>query len=141
MNIIDIINEKDTTESYKTFVEKEIDSYESNEYYSYFDDFLKMLNNDNSYVRVRCFRMICSLSKWDIDNKIDKNIDKILLELDDEKPTAVRQCLKALRSMLLYKTNLSDVIEDKLRKLDYSKYKDSMSPLIKKDIDEILSSL
>ncbi len=90
---------------------------------------------------MRGFRIICKLSKWDNDNKINNNIDILLQVLDDEKPTIVRQCLSSLNNLLLYKIDLSEKVENKLKKLDLSKYKDTMKPLIKKDIDFILKQL
>ena len=90
---------------------------------------------------MRGFRIICKLSKWDNDNKINNIIDILLQVLDDEKPTIVRQCLSSLNNLLLYKIDLSEKVENKLKKLDLSKYKDTMKPLIKKDIDFILKQL
>lgn len=100
-----------------------------------------MLNNDKTFIRVRGFRLICSLAKWDTDNKINKNIDKILNELDDEKGTSVRQCLQKINLILMYKPELEEKIENKIRTIDLSKYKDSMQSLIKKDIDYIIEHL
>ena len=100
-----------------------------------------MLNNDKTFIRVRGFRLICSLAKWDTDNKINKNIDKILNELDDEKETSVRQCLQKINLILMYKPELEEKIENKIRTIDLSKYKDSMQSLIKKDIDYIIEHL
>ena len=105
--------------------------------YAYFEDFLGLLKGKSSYVRTRGFRLICALAQWDHENKIEQNIDTLLSMLDDEKPTAVRQCLAALHNIVLYKPDLSETIEAKLDQTDLSKYKDSMSPLIQKDIDEL----
>ena len=55
-----------------------------------------MLKNEKSFVRVRAFRLICAFAKWDIENKIEDNIDLILNELDDDTSTSVRQCLDKL---------------------------------------------
>lgn len=41
----------------------------------------------------------------------------------------------------MYKIELSEKIERKLKNLDITKYKESMRGLIKKDIDSILESL
>lgn len=41
----------------------------------------------------------------------------------------------------MYKTELTDIIENKLRGLDLSKYKESMQSLIKKDVNYILEHL
>lgn len=100
-----------------------------------------MLLDEKSYIKMRGFRIICKLSKWDNDNKINNIIDILLQVLDDEKPTIVRQCLSSLNNLLLYKIDLSEKVENKLKKLDLSKYKDTMKPLIKKDIDFILKQL
>jgi len=75
------------------------------------------------------------------ENKINKNINVILNELEDEKGTSVRQCLEKLNLILMYKVELTEVIEDKIRNLDITKYKESMRVLIKKDIDYILEHL
>ena len=61
--------------------------------------------------------------------------------LDDEKPTVVRQCLAALHMVVLYQPGLADRIEAKLDAMDLSGYRDSMRPLIEKDIAELRSAL
>lgn len=129
---------KDNNSAYKTLLELEALTAESNELYSCFDNLLEMLNSDNTFIRVRGFRLICSLAKWDNENKINKNIDVILKEIEDDKGTSVRQCLGKLNLLLLYKVELREIIENKIKNLDLSKYKDSMRSLIKKDIDYIL---
>lgn len=138
---IENLYNEDNNSAYKTLLELETMTTESNELYNYFDEFLKMLNNEKTFIRVRGFRLICSLAKWDNENKINKNIGIILEELEDEKGTSVRQCLEKLNLVLMYKTELTDIIENKLRNLDLSKYKESMQSLTKKDIDYILKHL
>ena len=132
---------EDNNSAYKTLLELETRTTESNELYNYFNEFLKMLNNEKTFIRVRGFRLICSLAKWDNENKINKNIDTILKELEDEKGTSVRQCLEKLNLILMHKIELTDIIENKVRNLELSKYKESMQFLIKKDIDYILKHL
>ena len=132
---------EDNKSAYKTLLELETITTESNELYNYFNEFLKMLNNEKTFIRVRGFRIICSLAKWDNENKINKNIDTILKELEDEKGTSVRQCLEKLNLILMHKIELTDIIENKVRNLELSKYKESMQFLIKKDIDYILKHL
>lgn len=132
---------EDNNSAYKTLLELETITTESNELYDYFNEFLKMLNNEKTFIRVRGFRLICSLAKWDNENKINKNIDIILKELEDEKGTSVRQCLEKLNLILMHKIELTDIIENKVRNLELSKYKESMQFLIKKDIDYILKHL
>ena len=97
-----------------------------------------MLDNEKSFIRVRGFRLICKNAKWDKYNKIDNSIDKILQELNDEKPTSVRQCLKAIAEIVEYKKSLNNKIKEKLLKINYLNYKDSMQSLIFKDVEKIL---
>lgn len=132
---------EDNNSAYKTLLELEIITTESNELYNYFNEFLNMLNNEKTFIRVRGFRLMCSLAKWDNENKINKNINIILKELEDEKGTSVRQCLEKLNLILIHKIELTDIIENKVRNLELSKYKESMQFLIKKDIDYILKHL
>ena len=138
---IENLYNEDNNSAYKTLLELETITTESNDLYNYFDEFLKMLNNDKTFIRVRGFRLICCLAKWDNENKINNNIDVILKELEDEKGTSVRQCLEKLNLILMYKIELTDVIDNKVRNLDLSNYKESMQSLIKKDIDYILEHL
>lgn len=102
---------EDNNIAYKTLLELETMATESNELYNYFNEFLEMLNNEKTFIRVRGFRLICSLAKWDNENKINKNIDIILSELEDEKGVSVRQCLEKINLILMYKTELTDIIE------------------------------
>lgn len=111
---------------------------ESNELYSYFNLLLAMLHVEKTFIRVRRFRLICCLAKWDTENKINNNIDVILKELEDVKGTSVRQCLEKLNLILIYKNELTDIIKSKITSLNLSKYKESMQSLIKKDLECIL---
>ena len=139
--IFNIFYGKETWDIWRKFQEIESSIDESKLLYEFFDDIKKMLLDEKSYIKMRGFRIICKLSKWDNDNKINNIIDILLQVLDDEKPTIVRQCLSSLNNLLLYKIELSEKVENKLKKLDLSKYKDSMKPLIQKDIDCILNQL
>lgn len=61
--------------------------------------------------------------------------------LHDSKPTVVRQCLRALHEVALYRSEMSEMIINAVDKIDVSIYKDSMSPLIEKDINELMKVL
>ena len=139
--IFNILYGKETWDIWRGFQEIESSIDKSEMLYEYFDDIKKMLLDEKSHIRMRGFRIICKLSKWDRDNKTNNAIESLLNVLDDEKPTIVRQCLASLNSLLLYKPDLSNKIESKLKNMDLSKYKDSMKPLIQKDIDCILNQI
>lgn len=137
MDIIAGLQNKKDTEAHQLLLQLEAQSADSNELYGYFDEFLELMKSKSSFVRTRGFRLACAQAKWDVDEKIEKNLDRLLSMLDDQKPTAVRQCLAALHIVVLYKPNLAERIGGKLDIIDLSKYKDSMSPLIQKDIEEL----
>ena len=135
---IENLYNEDNNSAYKTLLELESITAKSNELYSYFDLLLEMLHVEKTFIRVRGFRLICCLAKWDTENKINNNIDVILKELEDIKGTSVRQCLEKLNLILIYKNELTDIIKSKITSLDLSKYKESMQSLIKKDLECIL---
>lgn len=130
--------EKDEKEAYEQLLELEKISKTSKEVYSYLDDFIEMLESEKSYIRVRGFRLICKNARWDEENKINKQISKILEELEDEKPTAVRQCLQAITELIENKKECNNLIKEKLLKINYAKYKESMQSLIFKDVEKVL---
>lgn len=133
--------EKDNQIAYRNLLELETMTTESNELYSYFELFLRLLKHENSFVRVRGFRMICALAQWDKDQKINQNIIQILEVFEDENGLSIRQFLKATSVLLLYKPELSECIAQKLNQLPIEKYKESLQELIRKDISHIISNL
>lgn len=141
MEIKEILCAKDTKQGYGLFLQLEAQAGETDELYACFPLFLDMLTSPSSYIRTRGFRMICAVSKWDDKARIEKNLTEILAVLNDEKPTAVRQCLAALPGMLKHKPELADAIRAKLYSLDLAGYKDSMRPLICRDIEKLLQML
>ena len=136
-NIIMELQCKDNKKAYALFREICVKSTSSDEFYSCFDDFIGLMTHESSYVRARGFCLACAQARWDRDEKIKTNVDVLLKMLHDKKPIAVRQCLSALHEVVLFKYELCDNICQELAKIDLSKYKDSMLPLIKKDMDEL----
>ena len=136
-DVFKILYDKDKVDVYQRVLQIEEYAHNSNDLYAYFDYFLSMLLDDRSYVRVRGFKLICILSKHDKNNKINENIKLILNLLNDDKPIVVRQCLNALIELINNKPELVSIIKEQLNKLDYMKYKDSMNPLVKKDMSII----
>ena len=72
---------------------------------------------------------------------MDRNLDRALTILEDEKPTAVRQALAALEELAPYKKTLWPVIRQRLEAMDPGRYKDTMAPLIEQDIRQLLEMM
>lgn len=136
--LLDILYGKEKADAWKRFqiVEQFID--DSNQLYEYFDEIEKMLHCEQSYLRLRGFRLICRLAKWDEEQKIAPMIEELLQVIEEEKPTKVRLCLDALPFLLSAQPKLSQQVKQYLIAHDLSKYKDTMRPLIQKDIEQIL---
>lgn len=137
--MVESLYKKGSKDAYANLLKLEQISESENILYDYFDCFFKMIHDKNYAIRVRGYRLLCKQAKWDTSNKINKVIDKILTQLEDEKPTAVRQKIKALENIISNKKALNKKIKQKLFDIDCSKYKESMQGLISKDIENLLS--
>jgi hypothetical protein len=82
--------------------------------------------------------LISANAKWDNEFKIDEVINQYLKHITDDKPITARQCIKALPNIAKNKPELKADIILALNKADISKYKDSMQPLIAKDIRDAI---
>ena len=112
------------------------ESQETDEWYEYFDDFATLLDHPKSLVRNRALYILAANAQWDEENRFDRIISDYLLHITDEKPITARQCIKALAQVGVAKSQYIPRIVSCLKAADLSKYKDSMRPLIEKDIEE-----
>ena len=112
------------------------ESQETDEWYEYFDDFASLLDHPKSLVRNRVLYILAANAQWDEENRFDSIISDFLTHITDEKPITARQCVKALAQIGLAKPQYIPMILSALRAADLSKYKDSMRPLIEKDMAE-----
>ena len=136
--MISMLHSKDTSKAFEYLKGLEALSDNSNILYTYTDEFIKMVYSEKYVIRVRGFRLFCKQAKWDSENIINKNIDSVLVILNDDKPTALRQALAALQDIVLYKKELRNTIKDRILAIDYHKYKDTMYSFISKDIQNLL---
>ena len=81
--MLNILYGKETWDIWRNFQEIESSIDKSEMLYEYFDDIKKMLLDEKSHIKMRGFRIICKLSKWDRDNKINNAIESLLNVLDD----------------------------------------------------------
>lgn len=134
MKLKDMLTDRDNTAAYRLLKELEAESEKTDSLYECFDEFLDMVSDERSYVRIRGVRMCCAQARWDIENKIRDHFDALTSELFDDRPTAVRQCLAALHTVIAYKPELCGILREKIGEIDTAGYKDTMRPLIEKDI-------
>ena len=131
---IDLLTGKDPYAGYDACVELLEASRRSPAVYAYFDRFAEMMDHKNSYARTRALLLIAANARWDASGKIDALLDGYLAHILDEKPITSRQCVQALPELAEFKPELKERILRALGTADLSQYKDTMRPLIAKDI-------
>lgn len=142
--LIEALNSKKDIDSYFLLKLVYEENAKTDKYYSYFDDFFKMIYDKSSFKRMRGFGLCSSLAKWDKDKKIDEHLSELLILLEDEKPITIRTVIANIKDILKYKPYLAKTIKNNLKRIDVKKYKETMIPLIEKDIkelEEIIDSL
>lgn len=112
------------------------ESHDTDEWYEYFEDVASLLNHPKSLVRNRALHILAANAQWDEENRFDLILPDYLKHITDEKPITARQCVKALAQVGLARPQYIPQILSALRSADLSKYKDSMRPLIERDMEE-----
>ena len=118
-----------------------VESRECDTWYEYFDAFASLLNHPKSLVRNRALHILAANAQWDVENRFDAILPEFLTHVTDEKPITARQCIQALAQVGLAKPQYIPQILDCFHNVDLSKYKDSMRPLIEKDMAEAEKTL
>lgn len=118
-----------------------LESQKTDQWYLYFNEFASLLEYPKSLVRNRILYILAANAKWDEENRFDSIISDFLTHITDDKPITARQCIKALRQVGISKPQYIPDILSSLQNADLSKYKDSMRPLIEKDIVETIKIL
>lgn len=117
------------------------ESMESDIWYPNFNDFASILDHPKSLVRNRAIGLIAANIQWDENDLFEAILPDYLSHITDEKPITARQCIKALAQIGQAKPKYIPLILSSLQNADLSKYKDSMRPLIEKDIETTVYSL
>ena len=112
------------------------ESQDTDEWYEYFDTFASLLNHPKSLVRNRILYILAANAQWDDENRFDAILEDYLAHITDEKPITARQCIKTLVQVGMAKPQYVPRILSCFHDADLSKYKDSMRPLIEKDMEE-----
>ena len=117
------------------------ESRETDEWYDCFDEFASLLSHPKSLVRNRALNILAANAAWDSENRFDFVLKDYLSHITDEKPITARQCVKALAEVGQAKPQFIPEILAALGGADLSQYKDSMRPLIEKDVHETIERL
>lgn len=117
------------------------ESRETDAWYNCFDEFASLLNHPKSLVRNRAINTLAANAKWDDENRFDGILQNYLSHITDEKPITARQCIKALAEVGQAKPQYIPEILSALQSADLSRYKDSVRPLIERDIRETIEKL
>ena len=117
------------------------ESQETDKWYGYLDAFAALLDHPKSLVRNRALHILAANARWDREDSLDAILPAYLAHITDEKPVTARQCIKALAQLGRAKPQYVPQILAAFRKADLSGYKDSMRPLIEKDMAETESVL
>jgi len=131
---IDLLTGKDSYAGYDACLELLEESRRSPEVYGYLDRLAEMMDHKSSYARTRALLLIAANARWDAAGKIDALLGGYLAHILDEKPITSRQCVQALPELAAFKPELKERILRALKTADLSQYKDTMRPLIEKDI-------
>ena len=117
------------------------ESREMDVWYEYLDGFAALLEHPKSYVRNRTLHILAANARWDAENRLDAILPAFLSHITDEKPVTARQCVQALAELGTAKPQYIPEILRSLESADLSRYRDSMRPLIEKDIAETIAAL
>ena len=118
-----------------------VESRETNAWYAYLDDFAALLEHPKSYVRNRALHILAANARWDAENRLDALLPSFLSHITDDKPITARQCVQALAELGAAKPQYIPEILRSLESADLNKYRDSMRPLIEKDIAATIAAL
>ena len=117
------------------------ESREADAWYEYLDGFAALLEHPKSYVRNRALHILAANARWDAENRLDAVLPGFLSHVTDDKPITARQCVQALAELGTAKPQYIPEILRSLESADLSKYRDSMRPLIEKDIAATIEAL
>jgi len=113
----------------------------SNRIYAWLAEFLKLLDHPNSRVRSCALQLIAANARWDEQQLLDKELDRYLRHLQDEKALTVRECIAGIPVIAAAKPRLRPRLLKALEAVQPGNYADSMAPLLEKDVAEVSAQL
>lgn len=128
-----LLTGRDQNAAYASLLALEAESAESDGVYPYFDGFAAMLTAKSGLVRTRGLRLIAANARWDSGGKLEELLPEYLRHILDPKPVTARQCIQALPRIAAAKPALAPALRSALAEADFSRYADSMAPLLEQD--------
>ena len=110
-------------------------------WYEYFDDVAALLGHPKSLVRNRALHILAENARWDEAHRFDAILLAYLAHVTDEKPITARQCIQCLAQIGQAQPQYIPAILTALKNADLSPYRDSMRPLLEKDIAKTVAAL
>lgn len=142
--LVEWLSSKDDKLRYPTYLILQYRSDSHDSLYTYWDTFVNMLSNDNSYIKIIGAGLISRNVKWDKENRIMKTLDKYLELCEDEKLVTARMCIQNLHYIINgsnFDKDICDKIVNKLIYINISKRPNTNWKVMTTDIVNILMQI
>lgn len=135
------LREKDNKRAYSCLLRLLEESEASDQVFQYFDLFLELMHEKNSFMRTRGILLFAANAKWDDAGLVERNIDCYLAHLKDAKPIVSRKCIQALPQIVRARPELRERVCAALQNMGDPGYAESMACLIQRDIAAVLDEI
>ena len=109
--------------------------------YPHWDALIALTEEESAYLRARGLLLLAANARWDTENRLDRDLERLLAHLTDKKPTVARQFLAALPQVAQARPDLAPRLRQALLCADTSAYPDSTRTLVEKDLRAALNAL
>lgn len=140
-DLIAVLWEKDHRAADQAMQRLQAESVDSGAVAAFLDVFFAKLAHPSAYQRMRAMVLIACNAKWDAAGCIDEKLSQYLAHILDPKPIAARWCIQQLPKLVAAKPQLREAICSALRAADFSRYADSMRPLLQRDRETALVAI
>lgn len=107
-------------------------------FYNYWDDWVMLLNHQNSYHRDFALNLMANLTQVDTENKFSLIFDDYFSHINDEKFMTSRQCIQNTAKILTNKGELTEDITNILLDIDARcNFPEKQKALLKSDVIDL----
>lgn len=111
-------------------------------FYTYWDSFVSLLSNNNSYKRDIGMTLIANLISVDEERKLDNIFNEYIKCINDEKFMTAQCCVKNLKKIVQQRADIIDkVVQILLQIDDITSYPQRQKELLKYDVLAIFESV